>query len=256
MYFLQQGLWVLGVVLAAALGGKLLFTRLYRAYFWFFIYLVVEVVRSLILLPLRPESGAYMQVFLVGQPITWLLCIMVVLELYSLALRNHPGIASLSRWMLSAGMVVSVGVTALTLSADLSRPPGRYKVLVYYSVIERGLGFSLVLFLLLITVFLVLCPISIRRNTVLHASVFSIHFLAVSMLLFLRNLAGYQMNVAVSTVLVFVDCVCYLLWLSGLNRAGEEDLLVVRSKWQPEDEEKLLGQLDALGDALRRGPDR
>jgi hypothetical protein len=255
MHVLQQILWITGIVLAIALIAKLIHSRLSRVYVWFVIYLCVEVARSIILLPLQPKPNLYGWVFLYTQPVGWLLCIGVVLELYSLALRNHPGIASLSRWVFSLSMVVAVAVAALTLSADLSRPAGRYKVLVYYSVIERGLVFSLVLFLLLITVFLVLFPISIRRNTVLHASVFSIHFLSVSLALFLRNVAGYQMTVAVSITLVFVDCVCFLLWLAGLNRAGEERLLVVRSKWQPEDEHRLLRQLDALGDALRRGQD-
>ncbi|HSW49344.1 MAG TPA: hypothetical protein VLH09_04175, partial [Bryobacteraceae bacterium] len=115
---------------------------------------------------------------------------------------------------------------------------------------------SLVLFLVMITVFLVWCPVSIRRNTVLHASVLSIHFLSVALLLFLRNVAGYHLTAALNTALVLVDFVCFLLWLAWLNRGGEEALVIVRSRWRPEDEERLLRQLDAVSQSLRRSTDR
>jgi hypothetical protein len=254
MSTLQDWLWAAGLAFAAVLVGKLAATRLFRVYRWFFFFLCFQITRSLLLLPFPPNRGTYALVFLITQPMAWLLYILVVLELYSLALRNHPGIASLSRWVLSAALLVSVGISAVTLQVDLSRPTGRFKALVYYSVMERGLAFSLVLFLLLITLFLVWYPVSIRRNVVLHASVYSLYFLSSTAALFLRNLGGYELNRAVSTVLVFLDCVCFALWIACLSRRGEERLLVVRRKWRPEDEEKLAKQLDALNDVLVRRP--
>ncbi len=254
MWTVEEWLWTAGLVLATILAGKLAVTRLSRVYRWFFLFLCFQIARSLVLLPMQTNRGTYALIFLITQPVAWLLYILVVLELYSLALRNHPGIASLSRWALAAALTVSVAVSALTLRVDLSRPAGRYWALVYYSVIERGLLFSLVLFLLVITLFLVWCPVSIRRNVVLHASVSSLYFLSSTAALFLRNFAGYQLTRAVSTVLVFLDCVCFALWISYLSRRGEERLMVVRQKWHPEDEERLVRQLDSLNDLIRHRP--
>ncbi|MFB3777079.1 MAG: hypothetical protein ACE141_05685 [Bryobacteraceae bacterium] len=247
---------MIGVLLQAALVAKLLLTRLHKPYASFLVYLCAGVVQAGLLMLVPARTNRYAWVFLVSQPVIWLLSVLVVLELYSMALRKHPGIATLSRWVLSASMVLAAGIASLSLSADLSRPAGAYRTLVYFSVIERGIVSSLVLFLLMITVFLVLFPISIRRNTVLHATVLSIHFLSVALGLFLRNVAGYQITAAINTSLICVDCVCFVLWLAWLNRAGEEGLVVVRSRWQPEDEERLLRHLDALSDSLRRTGDR
>ena len=66
---------------------------------------------------------------MITETVKWFLCILVVLEIYSLALRGHEGIATLSRWMLTAAVLVAVGISALTLSADLSRPAGQYPCL-------------------------------------------------------------------------------------------------------------------------------
>jgi hypothetical protein len=242
------------MVLAAVLAAKLAMSRLFLVYRWFFFFLCFQIARSLVLMPFQPDRGRYALIFLITQPIAWLFYVFVVLEIYSLALRNHPGIASLSRWTLSAALVLSVGVSALTVQVDLSRPAGRYKALVYYSVVERGLVLSLVLFLLLITLFLVWYPVSIRRNVVLHAGVYSLYFLSSTAALFVRNVGGYQLTRAVSTVLVCVDCICFALWISWLSRRGEERLMVVRRRWRAEDEERLIRQLDALNDMLLRRP--
>ncbi len=254
MSSLQDWLWAAGLVLAALLAVKLVLTRLFRVYKWFFLFLCFQITCSLVLLPISSNRSAYGLVFLITEPVVWFLYILVVLELYSLALRNHPGIASLSRWAMLLAVGVSVGVSALTLSADLGRPTGRYKTLVYYSVVERGLVFSLVLFLLLITVFLVWYPVSIRRNVVVHASLCSIYFLSSAVALFIRNMAGYQITTVISNVMLLVDLVCFSLWIGVLNRRGEERLMVVRSRWRPEDEERLVSQLDALNQVLVRGP--
>jgi len=253
MHWLQQVLLLADLSLAAALVVKLAVTGLIRIYVWFSAFLCFEIARGLILLWIPPNTGLYAWIFLITEPLMWILYIMVVLELYEVALRKYQGVATLSRWILSAGMAVSVAVSALTLWMDLSRPTGQYRVLVYYSVVERGLIFSLSLFLLLITGFLAWFPLSISRNIRLHASVYFLYFLSSTLALFLRNVAGYSISPMVSNILSLLDAVCFALWLGGLSRRGEERL-VVRRKWQPEDEERLMRQLDALSTAVLKRP--
>ncbi len=253
MYWLQQVLWVAGTALAVALAAKLAATGLFRVYPWFTAFLCFEAVRSMVLLAFRPNTTTYGWIFLATQPLIWLLYILVVLELYSVALRDRRGLASLSRWALSACMTLAVAVSALTLRADLSRPAGPYPVLVYYSVIERGLIFSLALFLLLIAAFMAWFPLAVTRNVRLHASVYAVYFLSSTMALFLRNVAGYSLSPGISLILLFVDAVCLILWLGGLSRRGEEQLVTGR-RWQQEDEQRLLRQLDALNAAASKRP--
>lgn len=255
MHELQQILWVAGLGLAASLAVKMAVQRLFQTYIWFFFFLCFEIVRSLVLLPIAPNTTLYAWVFLATQPITWLIYILVVLELYSNTFSGYQGIASMSRWVVTGSLVAAVGISSVTLWADLARPTGRYKVLVYYSVVERGLVFSLVVFLLLITLFLVWFPISIRRNVFLHSSVYSLYFLSSTFTLFVRNIAGYQTTPAINTVLMFVDLVCFALWLTGFSKAGEVTMTTVRHSWQPNDEERLMQHLNALNASLLRHSD-
>ncbi|MCC7174038.1 MAG: hypothetical protein IT159_02490 [Bryobacterales bacterium] len=248
---LTKVLWAAGLALAAALVVKLALTGLFRLYAWFTAFLCFEILRSLILLPIQQNTNLYAWIFLWTQPGMWLLYILVVLELYSLALRGRKGIVTLSRWALYFSLIAAVAISAATLWADLSQPRGRYPILAYYSVVERGLIFSLALFLLFITAFLTFFPLPVTRNIRLHTATYSLYFLSSTMALFLQNVAGFRPSFGINAVLMFIALVCFMLWLGGLSRGGEESVSV-RGTWQPEDEERLLSHLDRLNAAVLR----
>lgn len=255
MNTLEQVLWVTGLGLSVALAVKMVVQRLFRVYIWFFVFLCFQILQTLVLLPVSPGTNLYGWMFLISQPVRWVIYILVVLELYSLAFAGYRGIASLSRWVVTASLGVAIGVSALTLAADLARPTGRYKLLVYYSVVERGLLFSLVVFLLLITLFLLWFPAPIRRNLVLHASMYSVFFLSSTSTLFVRNVAGYQTTPAVNAVLLLINVVCFGLWLWRFDKSGETAAASFRRNWQPEEEQRLIRQMEALNSTLLRNSD-
>jgi hypothetical protein len=246
----DQIVWIANLFLGLALIVKLVWGRLHRIYFWFFIMLCFQALQSLGMMPLDPAKDLYAWAYFLTQPALWLLYVLAVLELYSLALRKQPGIASMSRWFMLGSLLVSVAVSALTLSADLSRPDEKYPILMYFSVFERGVTFSLIVLMLLITGFLLWTPISIRRNIVVHASLYSAFFLATAAALFLRIMVGYELLDEVSIAVLSLNAVCLLLWILLLNKRGEEILMVVRSKWQSVDELRLTRQLDAVNSFL------
>ena len=249
---IERILWVGSYALSLLLITRMIRGGLHRTFVWFFRFLWFSVVESAVAFPLDPNTNVYAWVYLVSQPLGWLLNILVVLELYSLLLRGHPGIASVGRWALSIAFGLSVVISLLTLWPDLNHPFGQYPLLVFYSVIERGLVSSLLIFLLFIAVFLVWYPIPLTRNLVVHANVFAVYFFASTLALFVRNLTGFEMTRGVSTVLMAVSAICLLLWVIWLNRQGEKRMVVLRPRWCPEDEEKLMQQMDALNSALLR----
>jgi hypothetical protein len=253
MAALYQALWVVSLILTAGLVASLAARRLFRIYRWFSFFLCFQLAQSLFMLPLNPTTRLYGWAYVLTQPVTWLLNILVVLELYSLALRKHPGITTLSRWVMMAAFAVGVGLSTATLSADLSRPLDS-PVLVYFSVVERGLMSSLFLFLLLITAFLLWSPIGVRRNIVMHAGVFSAYFLAGQLVFFLHNVIGSGLYATFRVLLFCVIDACLLAWLLLLTRKGEAAVVVVRRGWLPEDEERLSHQLDALNSLLLKTP--
>jgi hypothetical protein len=253
MTTVQNALWGLCLLLTVGLVANLTITRLRRVYRWFFVFLCFQLTQSLVMLPLDPDTSLYRWIYNFTQPVTWFLNILVVLELYSLALGKHPGIATLGRWALMACLFLAVGGSALTLSVDLKRLAGPDFVQAFLSIMERGVMSSLFLFLLLITASLVWFPIGVKRNIVLHAGVFSVYFLVTGMVFFVRHAVGFS-ELALSVVIFSVVDVCLLTWLLFLNKRGEEEVVVVRGKWRPEDEERLSEQLDSLNALLLKPP--
>ena len=121
-------------------------------------------------------------------------------------------------------------LSALTLPADLSQPGETYPILAFLSVFERAVTFSLTLLMLLITGFLLWTPISIRRNIVVHASIYSVYFLLSAAVIFLRNIKGETLAEAVSIARMSLFAVCSLLWILLLSKRGEE--MVMRGPQQ------------------------
>ncbi len=256
MDFAEQIVWVVNWFLVLVVGLNLVSSRLHRIYFWFFAMLCFQAVQTPVLMYLFGVNDRYFLAYTLTQSALWVLYMLAVLELYSLALRKHQGLASMSRWFMLTAVLVSVSVSALTLQADLNHPAERYPYLLYFSVFERGVAFSMVVLMVLITGFLLWTPISIRRNIVVHASLFSIYFLASTVPLFLRNIVGDEVAGEVSVALLGANAVCLLLWALLLNKRGEEIMMVVRSRWKPEDEVRLARQMDAVNAFLLKSPNK
>jgi hypothetical protein len=159
------------------LAVRLWSTGLFRRYSFFFGFIVFRVVRALLLAALHSYSTPYAWVWMVTQPVLWILYILVLLELYALVLESYKGLATVGRWALMAGLGLAVGISALSLGADLSSE-SEYPLLRYWTVIDRGVQSSLVLFLLFITMFLAWYPLKLSRNVVVHSVVYAAYFLS------------------------------------------------------------------------------
>ena len=247
---IESVLWG-GVLLChAILIVKLLILRLHLKYKWFFSYLVIRLARALVLACLPMRQNAYGWTYVATEPVIWVLYVLVVLELYALVLKDYPGIRSLSRWVLIFGLAASTVLSMLSLVVDLSGAPPRYPILLYMSVMERGVVTSLVFFLLLITGFLVWYPVPLCRNVVSYCLGYAVSFLAFSLVVLIRNVSGYGFVRPLSTALQAVGLACLVFWIAAINRRGESVPTVLGHRWRPGEEEHLVGQLDAINQSL------
>ncbi len=249
---LERVLWVCSVGGLAILILRLLFTRLYRVYRFFSGLVAAELAQGLVMLPLDPNEDAYAWVWLVSQPLLWAFYILVVLELYSLVFKEHAGISSIGRWAVMGALLVSTALSAASLYPDLSNPTEQYRVLLYYTVIERGIVSSLLCFILLLTLFLTYFPVRISRNNLVHAVVFSVYFLASTLALLVRNVTGQDMTRAASTALLAISTSCLAAWILLLRRGEAEEKVYARGRWDPDLEDRLIRQLKALNSTLLR----
>lgn len=248
----ERLLWLFSTAVLVGLIGRLWQQGLYRNYLSFFAYLLVDLAQAVALYPLVSFRNAYAYTYLALEAVKCFLWVLITLELASLVLRSYPGIATLSRRVVHLAVGVALAMSALTLVLDLGREPGGSRILYYFRVFERSVACSVLLFLLLIACFLLWFPLRLPRNVVVYFSGFCLYFLSKAFLLLAANLLGPQTVRTVSAVVLGVATACQLGWLFLLSRAGEETTAVVGHCWQPEQEGRLIQQLDSINSSLLR----
>jgi len=227
-------------------------TGLWKTYRFFSLYLFVDLARTIVALFLEPGTNAYGLLYVTSVPADRVCAVLAVLEVYGLVLRKYAGIGTLGRWAISGALILSGVISLVSLYPDVGREGTLYPILVFVHALERAISSALLLFLLLITAFLVWFPIPLGRNVVVHTLVFGAYFSANALLLLLRNLVGANLLRVLSTINLGVATACLIAWLIFLSPAGEAAVLVFGSRWRKVDSERLVRQLDAINSSLMR----
>jgi hypothetical protein len=239
----------------AALGSGLAAIRLswnglYRRYPVLCSYLAFGVVSGAVPLVLKSSSQVYFAVYVGIQPLIWMFYVLMVREVYGLALASHLGLRTLGRWAMYAATTVSVGVSLLSILPKITpKTPQISRSIGYVFAVDRGVNFALVLFILLILFFLSRYPVPLSQNVVRHSSILFLYFLSNTAAILLRSIYGPgAISVEISTVLTGASTVVSLAWLFLITPAGEEIRKVAGIA--PEHEQRILEQLDSLNAAL------
>jgi hypothetical protein len=217
----------------------------------FFAYLLVRLCRFFLLASLDRHSNAYGGTYIITEPIIWCLYVLIVLELFGLVLRDYPGIQTLSRRLLAAALAVSALVALATLIPDLGTPE-RFPILRATYIGQRVVMSSLVVFFAILTAFLVWYPVPLSRNVVVYCAGYSVYFISATMGLFVRTIQGEAVTRIVSTALHGVAAACAIAWVLLLNAQGETKRSLVRRHMAALDEDRLVGQLEAINRGLLR----
>jgi hypothetical protein len=242
------------LILAACLltSIKLTYNGLYRRYRALFAYLIFRFFYTgALLFGFRStQSTSYLWFFTLTEPAIWIFYVLVVIELYSLVLEKHRGLYTLGRWVLYGGLSLSLFISGLALLPELSGgAPQRSRILPYYMAIERGVDFSLLIFLFLILLWLTRYPVPLSRNVLVHSVAYTFLFLSNTAGLLVRVILGFTLTGPVSTLFLGIGAVCILIWLIFLTPRGEE-VRVNLPNFGPEHEKRILSQLEALNKTL------
>lgn len=233
-------------------SAKLVYNGLYRRYRALFAYLVFRIfyTGALLFVFKSTRSASYLWFFTLTEPAIWLFYVLVVIELYSLVLERHRGLYTLGRWVLYGGLSISLLLSGLALVPELSGgAPQASRLLPIYFAIERGVDFSLLIFLLLILLWLTQYPVPLSRNVLVHSLAYTILFLSNTAGLLVRVILGYNLSGPVTTFFLGVGVVCTTIWLIFLTPKGEE-VRVNLPSFGPEHEQRILNQLEALNKTL------
>jgi hypothetical protein len=235
---------------SAFVAAKLYRTKLYRCYPIFFLYLILRIPNSLWQVFVSPKSGLYQKIWIITDPAFVILYVLLVAEVYRLALKNYQGISSLSRWAVYVISAIAVSLSALSLLPKMTPAiPQQTKIMGYIIAIERGANSSLAIFLILLVLFLGLFPIKLNRNVRTHALIYPIFFLSNSILLLMHSLWGMKMASELNTVMLAVSVAAVIGWLILLSPAGEEAPGVI-SPLSSDYEQRLLSGLERLNATL------
>ena len=242
-----------GILVGCGLTSlKLLFSGLYKRYRALFAYLIFRFFYTTALLTAfrSTQSASYLWFWTLTEPVIWLFYVIVVIELYSLVLEKHRGLATLGRWVLYGGLCLSILISGLALLPELSGGRAqRSQLIPFYLAIERGVDLSLLIFLLLILLWLTQYPVPLSRNVLVHSLAYSILFLSNTAGLLVRVILGFNLSGTVTTFFLGIGAVCILIWLVFLTPAGEE-VRVSLPSFGPEHEKRILNQLEALNKTL------
>lgn len=242
-------LHIASVLGAFAAAIKLFAGGLHRKYRILFLYLCFRVISGIIPLCLAADSPLYFYVYVYTQPVIWGFYVLMVRELYGLALASHRGLHTLGRWAMYAAVTVSVTLSMLSILAKITpRTPQLSRYIGYIFAIDRGVNFAIVIFILLILFFLSRYPIRLSLNVIRHASFLFIYFLANTAGILIRSIYGPVFSDQISLVLSAISTLVIFAWLFFITPAGEK----VRKLEgiAPEHEQRILHQLDSLNATL------
>ncbi len=244
---IEQLLVVLQAVTLAALCLRIWWTRLYRIYSYFFVYLLL-VLSQLAVLPFFPiRSASYLYIWMASEALLVAFYALVVLETYAIILRELAGIASAARRYIRA--VILCAIIASLLLVGLEKTPATFPQ--YFLVCERAIISSLLVFVLLSMVFLAYYPVPLNRNAVVYSAGFAVYLLVKTIALFAANLRYYLWR-QIDVVLLAISAACLLFWLFALSRAGEVKTVIVGHRWNIQDEESIVSRLKAINESLLR----
>jgi hypothetical protein len=243
----QQVLALLQIAVLLTLCSKLWWSGLYRIYVFFFSFLVLEFLQALVPVVVPLQSRLYRDLFVASDGLIVAFDALVVLELYSIILGSLRGIAGVAGRYIKITLAFAILVSLLPLRIE--KTPNTLTG--YLFIYERPVLSSLVVFVLLLCGFLAYYPVPLGRNVMVYLMGYAVYFLTTATMAFINNL-GYFWNRQKSNVDMGIAVACQAFWLFALSRQGEKKRVVVGHHWKPDDEQRLLAQLEAINASLLR----
>jgi hypothetical protein len=243
----QQILLAVEIAAISILCLRMWAAGLYRVYVYFFGYLVLEFLQALIPVVVPLESRLYANSYMLSEALVTAFYALVVLELYSNVLRDLPGIAGTARRYIKVTVVLAVLIALLFLRLGKTVATLMGNLLSF----ERTVMASLVVFVLLVSAFLVYYPIPLGRNVIAYLVGYAVWFLTKATVALAMNF-GQQWIRPLSSIAMGVSLACLIFWILVLSRDGETKRVVVGHQWNPADQQKLRAQLDAINASLLR----
>ncbi len=241
----QIGLYACNILAFAALLVRIVSIRLARSYPALVVWLAANTALSLCTWIVRMDMLFYYWFFIFTQSFELFLYLFTVLEIYGNVLKSLPGLASTARWLIPF-LVTTSAVGSASLLAFEGHPVSH---LDWFHRVDRTVITTLVLFVLMITAFMVWFPVRVSRNTVVYSVGYAAYLVPKGASLFLLN-SGHGVRWLPGAVGMVMSSICLLFWAVALDREGETAVVSPVRRFQPREEAHLLTQLEAINRIL------
>ena len=245
-------LWYLNFGATLGLLVRIVCCKLHRAYRVLFLYWLSQALADIVLFQIPPRSTMYGYVYFSSEVVNLVLSIFVVQELYRLALVEHPALSAFARHSMLAVLGIAGALAAAGTSLDSTVMPGQYWRIHRFMTLDRTVEFVILVFLLVISGFLLWFPVKVRRNVAVYITGFVLFYFSQSAAFLLNNLLPQHYSPSISAASLAAALLCLLIWLVGVRAEGESPVTVTGHGWNPAAAARLSVQLNEINTALAR----
>jgi hypothetical protein len=241
----QLALFACNLLAFLALLARIVSSRLVKSHPALVIWLGVNIGGCVVPWVVRMRARSYGWFYICAEGLTLVLYLFMVLELYSKVLRNLASLATIVRWAIPA-IVTASAIGGASLLALEQRP---VFYLDWLFRVDRTVITSLVLFVLMITAFMVWFSIRVSRNTVVYSVGYAVYLVPKGASLLLMN-SGHGTQGLSGVVGMTMSSLCLLFWAACLNHAGERAIVSHGGMFHAHDEARLITQLESINRSL------
>jgi len=263
------------LALGISLIIRLFSIKLYKTYKLFCIFLMADLLGS-VLWVINEAFGPfanrfYLFAWLIIRPVVWLFTLLMVYSLLEKILVQLPGLLRLSRQVLYGVFSIAILVGLISARLEYLAPgftslPKKHLLVQWWMaemVLDRVIASTSLLSLVAILIFLFWFPITIPRNLAVFSVGLVVYFAAITTLLLVRSLWPdeplhyvFKLMKMVSILIGCISGACFAFWSLYLSSAGEvvESRMAVQR--QPQEQERLIAQLELLNDTLLKAARR
>ena len=244
--------------LGLALIIRLLVLRLQSVYRVFCLFLVWDLVQSVVAAALASHPDVYRVVWIGLRVVAWVLSLWTVYALLDAVLAKYPGVLRFSKVLLNSSLSIALLIALGTARAEYdasslaSFPKPIDRAIGVTLVLERAISMAAVLVLIVILGFILWFPVQMPKNLAVFSVGFVVYFSLITALLLVQNLWSHGISQTISDLITLAPSGCYIYWLTFLSTQGESEPVRMGHSWQTSDQERLIGRLEAMNSALLR----
>jgi hypothetical protein len=201
----------------------------------------------------------YRVVWLLFTPTLALFSLFLSYSLAKAVLAELPGVLRFSRIFLNVVFPVAIILSFSTAKSEYwMRPTGNLdrldRLIAVFVIADKGISLAAVLILSAFLAFILWFPVKMSRNLAVFSVGFVIYFASKTglELLSLYNAASLKTQDIVGLGVNIVLVSCFVYWVLFIDAKGQAIEVRIGHGWQRDEQEKLIGQLEALNVALLR----